>query len=75
MLDLLKKIKDNNVAVWVSDQKLKVSYGDQLPEENLLADIKNQREEIISFLSDKKIYSELAFDQLHVYDHTSESDK
>ena len=63
MLSLIQQLKANTASIWLSDEKLKLSYADQPLEPELLNLLKTQKNEIIAFLKEHNIFSQRDFNQ------------
>ncbi|PCK05040.1 MAG: non-ribosomal peptide synthetase, partial [Alteromonadaceae bacterium] len=72
MLKLIAELKENNVSIWVSGEKIQLSYGDEAPASELIASIKKDKSAIVDFLSQHKIDSQHAFHQFRAPTSTSE---
>ncbi|MFT6504078.1 MAG: tyrocidine synthetase-3, partial [Crocinitomicaceae bacterium] len=68
MISLIKRLKERNIAVWVSDDKIKMSYGSQAPEQEIIESIKTNKADLLAFLKKQRVLSESAFDSFVVND-------
>lgn len=62
MLELVEQLKDNNISIWVNEDKVKLAYADDSPVSQFLDTIKHQKAELLQFLRRHNIDSELAFE-------------
>ena len=62
-LNFIEKLKSNNIAIWVQDNKIKMSYGEQMPEAAIIDELKSKKAELMEFMLDQGLTSEAAFDQ------------
>ncbi|HLP53375.1 MAG TPA: condensation domain-containing protein, partial [Fluviicola sp.] len=73
MLSLIKKIKEYNIALWVDGDKIKMSFGEASPAPELIDEIRENKPQLIEFLSKHTIFSEAAFDHFNISDTSAET--
>uniref|UniRef100_UPI001FC91668 condensation domain-containing protein n=1 Tax=Xenorhabdus vietnamensis TaxID=351656 RepID=UPI001FC91668 len=64
MLSFLREVSQNQVLMWVCDDKIKIEAKGENPPYQLINKIKQQKSEILSFLSEKNIFSKEMFKNL-----------
>jgi hypothetical protein len=72
MLSLIKKIKEYNIALWVDGDKIKMSFGEAAPDPELIDEIKQNKPQLLEFLSNHTIFSEASFDHFNLSDNLSD---
>jgi hypothetical protein len=50
MIELLERLSDNNISVSLSGDDLELTFDDETPNPDLLQKIRDNKQEIISFL-------------------------
>ncbi|CCO59682.1 putative ANTIBIOTIC SYNTHETASE fused with CoA-dependent acyltransferase [Vibrio nigripulchritudo] len=61
MLDLINKIKTNELSVWVEDGAIKLAFGADKPSEEMLTAIKASKPQLLEVLENNQIFSKHDF--------------
>ena len=69
MIDLILELRKKNISIWFDDGGIELSYGDVLPDEALIDQLKNRKQEILEFLESNEICSLAAFNQFQPHSH------
>ncbi|WP_200904265.1 condensation domain-containing protein, partial [Vibrio sp. VPAP30] len=72
MLPLIKQIKEAKISLWVDDNNLELCYQDDSTMELILNVIKPNKENLLHFLKENNVFSQIDFDCKTIFKCTSE---
>ncbi|MDA0120945.1 hypothetical protein, partial [Vibrio sp. T11.5] len=72
MLPLIRQIKEAKISLWVDDNNLELCYQDDSAMELILNVIKPNKENLLHFLKENNVFSQIDFDRKTIFKCTSE---
>uniref|UniRef100_UPI001FC93EC0 condensation domain-containing protein n=1 Tax=Xenorhabdus vietnamensis TaxID=351656 RepID=UPI001FC93EC0 len=64
MLSFLKELNQHQISIWTAEEKIKIAFEGDTPDAHLMEKIKQQKNEILSFLEEHNVFSEDEFNCL-----------